>query len=84
MHTVVVMHIAAIIQNIVTAYIKSLQLASDEIGFHQHIAGLLLMLMIVLSFPSGCNMLNVELKSFYATLFFVCECLNITYFCILL
>ena len=83
-YTAVVMHIAVIIQNIITVYIKSSQLVSHEIGCHPHIIGLPMMLMIELSFPSNYNMLNVELKSFYGALFCVYECLNITYFCILL
>jgi hypothetical protein len=83
-HIVVAKHIAVIIQNIVTVYTKLLQLASDEIDFRQRIAGLPQRLMIELSFPFSYNMLSVELKSFYEALFCVYECLNITYFCILL
>jgi len=83
-YTAVVKHIAVIIQNIVTVYIESLQLTNDAIGYHPHIIGLPLMLMIELSFPSSYNMLNVMLKSFYEVLFYVYECLNIIYFYILL
>jgi len=83
-HIVVIKHITVIIQNIVIVYTKLWQLANDEIGFHQHIASSPLMSMIELSFPFSCNMLSVELKSFYEALFCVCECPNIIYFCILL
>jgi hypothetical protein len=83
-NTVVVMHIAVIILNIVIVYIKLLQLVNDEIDYHLHIIGLLLMLKIELSFPSGYNMLNAGLKSFYGALFCVYECQNTTYFYILL
>jgi hypothetical protein len=83
-YIVIVTNATVIIQNIITVYIELLQLASDEIGYLPHIVSLPLMLMIVPSFPSSYNMLNVKLKSFCGALFFVYECLNITYFDILL
>lgn len=55
---------------------------SDGIGYHPHIVGL--MSTIELSFPFSYSMPDVELKSFYEALSYVYECLNITYFYILL
>ena len=82
-HTAVV-DIAVVGQSIVAVCIELYRLMSDEIDSRLRIIGSRLMLMIELSFPFSCNRLGVVLKSFYATLFCVCECLSIIYSCILL
>ena len=82
-HTAVV-DIAVVGQSIAAVCIELYRLMSDEIDSRLRIIGLRLMLMIELSFPFSCNRLGVVLKSFYATLFYVCECLSIIYSCILL